>query len=53
MKTAKKAGFKPKESTAKRQKYVLPTPPMARRALAGYSSDGRPVSSLYEEELSG
>ena len=56
MKTAKKAGFKPKDSaTSKRQKYVLPTPPLARKTLAvtGLHSSDRPASGSYDEDLSG
>ena len=58
MKTAKKAGFKTKESGngGKRQKYLMPTPPMARRMLsATLDRDGgsRPSSGVWDEELSG
>lgn len=57
MKTAKKAGFKTKESgggSTKRQKYMMPTPPMARRVLsASLDSGSRPASGTWgEDELS-
>ena len=50
MKTARKAGLKPKES--KRQKYILPTPPLNRR-VATLDDKDRPSSLNIEEELSG
>lgn len=57
MKTAKKAGFKTKESGTggKRQKYLVPTPPMARRVLSqNLDKDGsRPSSGTWDDELSG
>ena len=46
MKTAKKAGLKSKSGTTK-QKYVFPTPPMARR------ENGRPNGASIDEELAG
>ncbi|ESO95293.1 hypothetical protein LOTGIDRAFT_232003 [Lottia gigantea] len=51
MKTARKAGLKSKQSTHK-QKYVLPTPPTARRNVSPRSSDSeseRPNSEAYDD----
>lgn len=50
MKTARKAGLKPKES--KRQKFILPTPPLSRR-LGTLDDKERPSSLNLDEELSG
>ena len=58
MKTARKAGLKSKEPPRK-QKYILPTPPLSRRTLGsqlGGSLDYRDQTShfaTYDEELSG
>ena len=49
MKTARKAGLKPKESS-KRSKYIMPTPPLTRRMG---SLDERTPSIGPDEELAG
>jgi len=49
MKTARKAGLKPKES--KRQKFILPTPPLNRR-VGTLDDKDRPSSLNLDEELS-
>ena len=53
MRTARKAGLKPKETSQKR-KYVMPTPPMSRRSFSLQSEPfhDRPASICCEEELS-
>lgn len=51
IKTVRKAGLKPKQSSRK-QKYMLPTPPSSRRSLSPRSSDSeseRPNSEAYDE----
>ncbi|KAK7481835.1 hypothetical protein BaRGS_00026861, partial [Batillaria attramentaria] len=51
LKTAKKAGFRPKQSQRK-QKYVLPTPPLTRRNASPRSSDSesdRPSSEVFDD----
>ncbi|XP_052823707.1 myotubularin-related protein 13 isoform X6 [Octopus bimaculoides] len=51
MKTVRRAGLKPKQSSRK-QKYMLPTPPTSRRTLSPRSSDSeseRPSSEIYDE----
>lgn len=55
MKTARKAGLKPKESSRK-QKYILPTPPLQRRTLTlegGQPQKERPSSLVFDDELAG
>ena len=49
LKTAKKAGIKTKDQTPKRQKYILPTPPMSRKTMPASLSE----RGFYEEELAG
>ena len=53
MKTARKAGLKPKEASGKR-KYIMPTPPMSRRSFSLQQEPlrDRPASICCEEELS-
>ena len=53
MRTARKAGLKPKDASQKR-KYVMPTPPMSRRSfsLQAETFHDRPASICCEEELS-
>lgn len=51
MKTVRRAGLKPKQSSRK-QKYMLPTPPTSRRTFSPRSSDSeseRPSSEIYDE----
>lgn len=50
MKTAKKAGIKTKDSQPKRQKYILPTPPMSRKTLPAHFGSEKPI---YEEDMAG
>ena len=54
MKTARKAGLKPKESS-KRSKYIMPTPPLQRRSAGSIDlgTKERPGSLILDEELSG
>ena len=55
MKTARKAGLKPKDSSRK-QKYILPTPPPSRRTMTLEGSQPqkeRPSSLVFDEELAG
>ncbi len=52
MKTARKAGLKPKES--RKQKYILPTPPLSRRGpRLGDPTKDRPSSLSLDDELAG
>ena len=51
MKTARKAGLKPKES--RKQKYILPTPPMSRREPGMRDVKDRPSSLTLDDELAG
>ena len=56
LKSAQKVGLRSKQGTRK-TKYVLPTPPMARRSMSPRSSDsesegGRPGSEIFDD-LSG
>lgn len=55
MRTARKAGIKPKQN-ARKQKYVLPTPPMNRRSMSPRSSSAgsdseseRPNSEQFDD----